>query len=252
MKKRLSRKKRMEEGQSRAWKPVSREDGAECLRQLSDKETLEFYPAVSCWETPLLVGAVDLHVENFLQAMGTFLTILDAFGFAFKLFRKDLNRHIVNIRSVCEEHKVKTVEEMISKDGADGLGAINIIWLKRVLQFSDVMLTRYLLGQSLPQSAQEAYMQTLYHAHSLIVRGIGARIRYFVPEGKTFCERIYPEDEEVVYMGMREILFNIKKPLEALTVITNENKIEEHPELAFMPQPVPDMLAESLLVTEAR
>lgn len=124
------------------WMNISRDDAHKYMKKLSDENELKFYSVVEKWQAEhLILPGGDLHAETFLDAVKTFLTVLDSMGTAFRVAKRDLERHVVKVRSTCTLHGTNSFLKMIHADGVKGVGSDNLNWLKRVLQFINHFLT---------------------------------------------------------------------------------------------------------------
>lgn len=195
----------------------------------------QFDEVISRWdELPILANG-DMPVDSFIEAYKMILYVLDAFGGAFLIIKQDLKSQMAKVREQCTRHALDTVLRMAEKDGKNGKGTFALLWLKRTMQFTEVMLGKMLTGIPLPEAVDYAYQNTLYYAHPFVVRAIAKNIRFATPDTQTFLSRIYKDDTNLVTLGIGEFLIALRPRLATTVKFFNKVNYEDFEPLRALP-----------------
>eukprot|EP00188_Purpureofilum_apyrenoidigerum_P003697 Plantae.Rhodophyta-Purpureofilum_apyrenoidigerum.ctg3923.p1 GENE.Plantae.Rhodophyta-Purpureofilum_apyrenoidigerum.ctg3923~~Plantae.Rhodophyta-Purpureofilum_apyrenoidigerum.ctg3923.p1 ORF type:complete len:240 (-),score=25.41 Plantae.Rhodophyta-Purpureofilum_apyrenoidigerum.ctg3923:261-980(-) len=205
------------------------------IEEAARRSGLKFYAVITKWDALPVLPSDDMPIGPFIDAYRQILLVLDAFGAAFSIIKQDLKLQMARVREQCTRYGVDTLQKMVDRDGKTGKGTVALIWLKRTLQFTDVMLAKMLMGRPLPDAVDYAYHQTLIHAHPYVVRAVAKNIRYATPDTETFLKRIYKQDPQLVAVGIGEFLVSLRPRLAALVRFYNIRNYEDFQPLQALP-----------------
>ncbi|KAJ8903700.1 hypothetical protein NDN08_004801 [Rhodosorus marinus] len=208
------------------------------IEEISIRTGAQFYDVIAKWEELVILKNGDMQVDMFVDAYKQILYVLDAFGSVFGIIKQDLKSQMAKTKEQCTRYGVDTLQKMADIDGKNGKGTQSLIWLKRTLQFTEVMLTKMLTGIALPEAVDYAYHNTLIYAHPFVVRAIAKNIRFATPDTQTFLSRIYKPDTQLVSLGIAEFLISLRPRMVALVSFFNKRKYEDHKPLQSLPEAV--------------
>jgi len=218
----------------------------ERLRDLEVLEGNKFIQIIDRWESLTLLDSGDIVAEDFCLAMESILIVVDALGGALSLIKNDWIGQMTKVRQSCVRHGVATLHRMIECENAKGEGTDCLIWLKRSLQFVEIMMTKFVSApfrnnegrNTLGDAVDIAYKRTLHDAHPWIVRAVASKIRFAVPPAELFVKRLYEKDSELVMDAIRLWLRIMRPKLAALVTYYNVNSIEKVTNCRALPESI--------------
>mmetsp|Transcript_8335 Transcript_8335/g.16987 ORF Transcript_8335/g.16987 Transcript_8335/m.16987 type:complete len:309 (-) Transcript_8335:222-1148(-) len=167
----------------------------------------------------------ELDAQDFTAALESLMMVIEALGTAFQLINMDVRGKCKSINRACTKHSAVTLQRMMEAEQGKGQGSEAVLWMKRTLQFTDIMMSQFLRNGDLPAAANEAYKRTLHDCHPFVVRSVASNIRMVVPSGEVFCARL-DGDVSKVKKGIREFLIALKVKIRPLIVYFNVNGLE--------------------------
>eukprot|EP00184_Porphyridium_aerugineum_P004695 CAMPEP_0184698550 /NCGR_PEP_ID=MMETSP0313-20130426/5142_1 /TAXON_ID=2792 /ORGANISM="Porphyridium aerugineum, Strain SAG 1380-2" /LENGTH=379 /DNA_ID=CAMNT_0027157513 /DNA_START=146 /DNA_END=1285 /DNA_ORIENTATION=+ len=209
----------------------------ERLRDMAaNGEAKQFVHIIEAWETLSVSENGDMVTEEFIEAMDSILVVIDALGGALSLIKQDWKSQMAKVRASCIRHGVVTLYRMIECENAKGEGTDCLIWMKRSLQFVEVMMSNFVAGETLAESIDVAYKRTLHDAHPWVVRVVAGKIRFAVPPDDVFLDRLYKEDRMLVKKAIRLFLCVMRPKLFYLVKHYNDNMIEKVQACRVLPE----------------
>lgn len=196
----------------------------------------KFASIITIWRE-MRVDDGEHNAEDFAEALESLMMVIEALGTAFQLINMDVRGKCKSIIKACTKHSAVTLQRMIDAEKGRGPGTEAVLWMKRTLQFTDIMMTEYLRNEDLPGGANTAYKATLHDCHPFVVRSVASNIRMVVPSGTVFCGRL-DNDAEKVKLGIREFLVALKVKLRPLIGFFNERSLETVKKCRVFPVPL--------------
>mmetsp|Transcript_26133 Transcript_26133/g.63488 ORF Transcript_26133/g.63488 Transcript_26133/m.63488 type:complete len:313 (+) Transcript_26133:242-1180(+) len=203
------------------------------------EEKSRFMAIIDLWrDLDMGETGMEHNAAHFVSCLEANMMVVEALGAAFGLINMDVRKNCEKISQSCIRHNAITIQRMLDAEGSiKGLGSGACLWMKRMLQFSDVMLTEFCAGRDLPQAVETAYRESLHDAHPFVVRALAGNIRLLVPSRKVFCARLDP-DEKKVMDGIREFLVIFKPKLKVLVEEFNNRGYEKVKKCKAGPRPI--------------
>eukprot|EP00183_Erythrolobus_madagascarensis_P002928 CAMPEP_0185849654 /NCGR_PEP_ID=MMETSP1354-20130828/4091_1 /TAXON_ID=708628 /ORGANISM="Erythrolobus madagascarensis, Strain CCMP3276" /LENGTH=357 /DNA_ID=CAMNT_0028550221 /DNA_START=121 /DNA_END=1194 /DNA_ORIENTATION=- len=216
----------------------------ERLRDLAEEEGNQFITIIDTWEALAVLEGGDFVMEEFCTAMESILIVVDAFGGALSLIKNDWRGQMAKVRQSCVKHGVVTLHRMIECENAKGEGTDCLIWLKRSLQFVEIMMSIFVSApfknetgrNPLGDAVEIAYKRTLHDAHPWIVRAVASKIRFAVPPAELFVKRLHGDDPQLVIDAISLWLRIMRPKLAALVTYYNVNSIEKVTNCRALPE----------------
>ncbi|KAA8494027.1 Pleckstrin homology domain-containing family A member 8 [Porphyridium purpureum] len=217
------------------------------LRTLEEEQGNQFVSIIDAWRNLQVTESGDMIADQFITAMQSILIVVDALGGALSVIKNDWNSQMAKVKASCVKHGIVTLHRMVECENAKGEGTDCLIWMKRSLQFVEIMMTRFLDNTSLPDSVEVAYKRTLHDAHPWVVRLVAGKIRFAVPGDEVFLNRLYEPDHALVKQAISLFLRIMRPKLAALVNFFNVNNIERVKNCQALPEAL-NMSAAAVLV----
>eukprot|EP00050_Salpingoeca_kvevrii_P018842 m.79246 g.79246 ORF g.79246 m.79246 type:complete len:513 (+) comp8177_c2_seq1:196-1734(+) len=180
-------------------------------------------------------GDDGIDTREFLEACRCIVPFLNSVGSTtFAPVKSDINGNISKLQGHFDANPVRfnSLQSLVLSEidantvAASGSATDALVWLKRALEFINILLSEVVMGaETIVAAATTAYEQTLKQHHNWVVRGIFSVALGSVPYRHDFLRSLGPAEEEIVIGDMAEFSRSLKAHLTKLNAFYQSHNL---------------------------
>eukprot|EP00286_Rhodomonas_abbreviata_P025377 CAMPEP_0181297502 /NCGR_PEP_ID=MMETSP1101-20121128/5274_1 /TAXON_ID=46948 /ORGANISM="Rhodomonas abbreviata, Strain Caron Lab Isolate" /LENGTH=199 /DNA_ID=CAMNT_0023402443 /DNA_START=231 /DNA_END=830 /DNA_ORIENTATION=- len=136
----------------------------------------DFFPACNAKWAELGPAGGDISATGYVAAVDAFLPMFDRMGSVFFPVKSDVGGNVKKLKDALAAAPADSLQALLRNEKAAGkhknkeAAAIALLWLKRALQFTFLLLEKVCGGMDANKAAKEAYEETLMAFHGFMVK----------------------------------------------------------------------------------